>query len=157
LFSTLMPSGIALVALLLLPTPIGSLHLLQTATTPAPLHAFFPHENHRTVNCIACHQLDGVGRQIGPQLEGIGARGGKPMQFEDAYVLCFGLSDGKFRWACYVASGSVPGEVFEVKTSIVYRKGNPLSAMEQEFLELMRQVLKPQSLTSAAHRRRPAV
>ena len=55
LFSTLIPSGIALVALLLLPTPIGSLHLLQTATTPAPLHAFFPHENHRTVNCIACH------------------------------------------------------------------------------------------------------
>jgi predicted CXXCH cytochrome family protein len=55
LFSVLIPSGIALVALLLLPTPVGSLRLLQTATRPAALHAFFPHENHRTVNCIACH------------------------------------------------------------------------------------------------------
>jgi predicted CXXCH cytochrome family protein len=55
LFSALIPSGIALAALLLLPTPIGGLRLLQTATMPAPLHAFFPHENHRTVNCIVCH------------------------------------------------------------------------------------------------------
>jgi predicted CXXCH cytochrome family protein len=55
LFSTLIPSGIALLALLLLPTPVGNRHLLQTATTPASLQAFFPHENHRTVNCIACH------------------------------------------------------------------------------------------------------
>jgi predicted CXXCH cytochrome family protein len=55
LFSALIPSGIALVALLFLPTPIGGARLLRTATTPSPLHAFFPHENHRTVNCIACH------------------------------------------------------------------------------------------------------
>jgi predicted CXXCH cytochrome family protein len=55
LFSTRITSGIALLALLLLPTPVGKLHLLRTAAAPAPLHAFFPHENHRTVNCITCH------------------------------------------------------------------------------------------------------
>ena len=54
-FTTLIPSGITLATLLLLPTPIGGLRLLQTATTPAVLHAYFPHENHRTVNSIACH------------------------------------------------------------------------------------------------------
>ncbi len=54
-FTTLIPSGITLATLLLVPTPIGGLRLLQTATTPAVLHAYFPHENHRTVNCIACH------------------------------------------------------------------------------------------------------
>jgi len=35
------------------------------------------------------------------------ARGGKPMQFEDSYVLCYSLKDGSFRWACYLASGNV--------------------------------------------------
>jgi hypothetical protein len=55
LFSTALPSGIALAALVFLPTPIGSVRLLQTASSPSPLHAFFPHEKHRTVNCIACH------------------------------------------------------------------------------------------------------
>ena len=36
----------------------------------------------------------------------VAARGGKPMQFEDSYVLCFNLADGKARWACYLASGN---------------------------------------------------
>ncbi len=40
------------------------------------------------------------------------ARGGKPMQFEDAYVLCFNLADGKLRWSCYLASGNAPGDNF---------------------------------------------
>ncbi|HME41111.1 MAG TPA: cytochrome c3 family protein [Steroidobacteraceae bacterium] len=53
--STVLPSAITLAALLFLPTPIGSLHLLQTAATPGPLHAYFPHEKHRTVGCITCH------------------------------------------------------------------------------------------------------
>lgn len=39
-------------------------------------------------------------------------RGGKPMQFEDSYVLCYSLNDGKLRWACYLASGNAPGENF---------------------------------------------
>jgi predicted CXXCH cytochrome family protein len=55
LFSTVIPSSIALATLLLWPTPIGGLLLLRTAAAPAPLHAYFPHENHRTVSCIACH------------------------------------------------------------------------------------------------------
>ena len=54
-FSAWLPSGIALLALLLLPTRIGGPHLLRTPTAPGPLHAFFPHENHRSVNCITCH------------------------------------------------------------------------------------------------------
>jgi DNA-binding transcriptional LysR family regulator len=50
----------------------------------------------------------------------------------------------------------LPGEVFEVKTSIVYRKGKLLSAIEQEFLTLMRRVIKPQSIMSVSYGRRPA-
>jgi hypothetical protein len=55
LLTSVLPSGIALAALLLLPTPIGGVRLLQTATRPSPLRAYFPHENHRAVSCIACH------------------------------------------------------------------------------------------------------
>jgi hypothetical protein len=55
LLSTVIPSCIALAALALMPTPIGGLRLLQPATRPAVLHAYFPHEKHRTVACITCH------------------------------------------------------------------------------------------------------
>ena len=55
LLSTVIPSGIALAALVLMPTPIGGARLLKPATTPAVLHAYFPHENHRPVSCITCH------------------------------------------------------------------------------------------------------
>jgi hypothetical protein len=55
LLSTVIPSSIALAALVLMPAPLGGVRLLQPATTPAVLHAYFPHEKHRTVNCIACH------------------------------------------------------------------------------------------------------
>ena len=53
--STMVPSCIAVVALLMLPTPTGGSRLLQPATTPSPLHVYFPHENHREVNCVTCH------------------------------------------------------------------------------------------------------
>jgi outer membrane protein assembly factor BamB len=33
-------------------------------------------------------------------------RGGKGVQFEDCYVLCFDLNSGKYRWSCYVASAN---------------------------------------------------
>jgi hypothetical protein len=55
MLSTTLPAGITLAALIFLPTPIGGVRLLQTASSPATLHAYFPHEKHRTVNCIACH------------------------------------------------------------------------------------------------------
>jgi hypothetical protein len=55
LLSTVMPSCIALAALVLMPTPLGGVRLLQPATMPAVLHAYFPHEKHRTVACVACH------------------------------------------------------------------------------------------------------
>ncbi|HEX8521047.1 MAG TPA: PQQ-binding-like beta-propeller repeat protein [Tepidisphaeraceae bacterium] len=48
----------------------------------------------------------------------INARGGKPMQFEDAYVLCLGLNDGKLRWACYLASGNAAGNMIEGQNSL---------------------------------------
>lgn len=35
------------------------------------------------------------------------ARGRKSGQFEDCYVLCFNRADGKYRWACYIASANV--------------------------------------------------
>ena len=55
LLSTVIPSCIALAGLSLMPTPLGGMRLLQPATMPAVLHAYFPHENHRTVACITCH------------------------------------------------------------------------------------------------------
>ena len=55
LLCTTLPAVIGLAALIILPTPIGGLRLLQTAVPPSTLHAYFPHEKHRTVNCIACH------------------------------------------------------------------------------------------------------
>ncbi len=42
----------------------------------------------------------------------VAARGGTPMQFEDSYVVCASLTDGRLRWACYLASGNAPGEGF---------------------------------------------
>jgi hypothetical protein len=52
---TLVASCITVAALALLPAPIGGLRLLQPAVTPSTLHAFFPHEQHRSVDCVACH------------------------------------------------------------------------------------------------------
>lgn len=34
------------------------------------------------------------------------ARGGKGAQFEDCYILCFNLADGRYKWSCYIASAS---------------------------------------------------
>ncbi len=39
----------------------------------------------------------------------INACGGKPMQFEDSYVLCLNLADGRLCWSCYLASGNALG------------------------------------------------
>jgi hypothetical protein len=52
---TLLASCITVAALALMPTPLGGLRLRQPALTPSPLHAFFPHEQHRSVGCVACH------------------------------------------------------------------------------------------------------
>src|SRR5277367_6002808 len=52
---TLAATCITVATLALLPTPIGGQRLLQPAMTPSPLHAFFPHEQHRSVDCVACH------------------------------------------------------------------------------------------------------
>lgn len=55
LTSTVIASRFAVAALLILPTPLGGSFLLQTAMKPSTLHAFFPHEKHRAVNCVSCH------------------------------------------------------------------------------------------------------
>ena len=53
--TTVVPSGAALLALLLLPTRTGGSRLLQPAVSPAPIHVNLPHEHHTGVNCITCH------------------------------------------------------------------------------------------------------
>jgi hypothetical protein len=55
LLSGVIVSGITIALLLMLPTPIGGPLLRQSAAAPSVLHAYFPHEKHRAVNCIACH------------------------------------------------------------------------------------------------------
>ncbi len=52
---TIVAGCMTVAALALLPTPIGGLRLLQPALAPSPLQAFFPHEQHRSVDCVACH------------------------------------------------------------------------------------------------------
>ncbi len=41
------------------------------------------------------------------------ARGGKGMQFEDAYVLAFESAGGKFKWACYIASANTNSQMWD--------------------------------------------
>jgi hypothetical protein len=53
--TTLLPTSIALVALLILPVPIATPALLASAVTPAVLPVNFPHDKHTTVNCVTCH------------------------------------------------------------------------------------------------------
>jgi hypothetical protein len=48
-------SRTAVFALLVMPTPLGSSLLLQPVMLPPVVHVYFPHEDHRTVNCVACH------------------------------------------------------------------------------------------------------
>jgi hypothetical protein len=55
LLTTAVPSAIAVLALFLMPTPTGTAHLLLPMMTPSLIHVNFPHEHHRTVNCVVCH------------------------------------------------------------------------------------------------------
>jgi len=52
---TALPSAVAVLALFLMPTPTGTSHLLLPAMTPSLIQVNFPHEHHRTVNCVVCH------------------------------------------------------------------------------------------------------
>ncbi len=52
---TAVAACLTIAVLALLPTPIGGVRLLQPLLTPPTLHAFFPHERHRTVDCVVCH------------------------------------------------------------------------------------------------------
>jgi outer membrane protein assembly factor BamB len=40
-------------------------------------------------------------------------RSGKPVQFEDCYVLCFDLATGKFKWATYICSASAQQQMMD--------------------------------------------
>jgi hypothetical protein len=55
LLPTVLPSCVAAAILFLLPIPTAAPHLLDPATTPSVLTAYFPHEKHTTVNCVTCH------------------------------------------------------------------------------------------------------
>ncbi len=48
-------SRAAIAALLIMPTPLASSLLLQPVMLPPIVHVYFPHEDHRTVNCVTCH------------------------------------------------------------------------------------------------------
>jgi hypothetical protein len=54
-FTIVVPSCITLLALLILPTPLGSARLMQPTMLPTLVHVNFPHENHRSVSCVTCH------------------------------------------------------------------------------------------------------
>ena len=55
LLTTVAPCCLAVIALLLLPTPKASSRLLEPAAAPATLPTHFPHEKHTKVNCVVCH------------------------------------------------------------------------------------------------------
>ncbi len=49
--------------------------------------------------------LSGSPLVVGDNVYVIG-RGGKGVQFEDCYVICFDLHNGKYKWSCYIASAN---------------------------------------------------
>lgn len=53
--TTLLPTCVALLALLVLPVPVATPALLASAVTPSVLPVNFPHDKHTTVNCVTCH------------------------------------------------------------------------------------------------------
>lgn len=53
--TTVLPTCVALLALLILPVPIATPALLASPVTPSLLPVNFPHDKHTTVNCITCH------------------------------------------------------------------------------------------------------
>jgi predicted CXXCH cytochrome family protein len=53
--TTVLPTCLALVALLILPVPIATPALLASPVTPSVLPVNFPHDKHTTVNCVTCH------------------------------------------------------------------------------------------------------
>lgn len=55
--------------------------------------------------------LNGSPLVVGDNVYVLG-RGGKG-QFEDCYVICFNLSDGKYRWSCYIASAHAGQQMWD--------------------------------------------
>jgi hypothetical protein len=53
--TTVLPTCMALVALLILPVPTATPALLASPVTPSVLPVNFPHDKHTTVNCVTCH------------------------------------------------------------------------------------------------------
>jgi hypothetical protein len=53
--TTVLPTCIALVALVILPIPLATPKLLASAVKPTVLPVNFPHDKHTTVNCVTCH------------------------------------------------------------------------------------------------------
>jgi predicted CXXCH cytochrome family protein len=53
--TTVLPTCVALVALLILPIPLATPKLQASAVRPTVLPVNFPHDKHTTVNCVTCH------------------------------------------------------------------------------------------------------
>jgi hypothetical protein len=54
-YTTVLPTCVAVTALLILPVPIATPVLLASAVTPSVLPVNFPHDAHTTVSCVTCH------------------------------------------------------------------------------------------------------
>ena len=50
-----LPGCVAAAALLLLPVPTATSHLLEPAIRPELVAVHFPHEKHTKVSCVTCH------------------------------------------------------------------------------------------------------
>jgi outer membrane protein assembly factor BamB len=75
------------------------------ATSSLELPKDLPDDQQKAVRGL---QMNGSPLVVGDSVM-VMARGTKQAQFEDSWVLCFNLTTGKYRWACYLASASNVG------------------------------------------------
>jgi outer membrane protein assembly factor BamB/TolA-binding protein len=78
-------------------------------TTGKPRWTATPRQLPEAAAALRTLELGGSPLVVGDNVYVLG-RGGKPMQFEDSYVLCYSLNDGSYRWSCYIASGNANPE-----------------------------------------------
>ncbi|PYK99037.1 MAG: hypothetical protein DME19_10210 [Verrucomicrobia bacterium] len=89
-----------------------------------------------TLNCQPCHQIDGAGNVVGPQLDGVGGRGLTTMvSLRDGDV-----QSGLFRreeGEAIVLANSVGKEISIPKKDIVERRASTTSLMPENFGEII--------------------
>jgi outer membrane protein assembly factor BamB len=65
-----------------------------------------PEDQQKSIRSL---QMSGAPLVVGDSVLVAARRGAQQAQFEDAWVLCFHLASGKYRWGSYVASANVAG------------------------------------------------